>query len=1246
MKSRKLECTKRVALVGIVATGFLAGIMPSLPAFAGSGGSPGGGDSNCSSVDHSFGAVCNGPDALTWVYYTFDYTNAESQSFNFPGNTRSVGTALVKGCPVGFWHLGYHITSWNTANHSVISSSDGWYYRHNGNAWDRTGAINFHGNDYGQVGSRNTWYIEEVSGALSVWDPEGNIDSESARIRGTQLRESYDGGKSVTAQRFGKPSDVEADFERAKASGLTFYNDNGDTLDGTVWFGQLAWFCYDESMNQTTYTGATQIYDESGAKNNNYTISNIGANSHSITFKHSIHRNDDGPNTGDNERYYVDSNPGSYSEGASNNPKSQTFDRNDTKKVAEKTINVSLAPGESKTVWQTLHYEPTNQTSSMNATPSGACTLMGGSISGRYCAKLSRDPAHFGGSVAARAGNTSKGHNTTTTITSSDGSYTVSFKDIVSRLSPDSAGGTAISKWSTSISVNGSVIATRNADGDTGALSPGGSKTVKDYSGYSYSGTLRYGETHTICNTLKYNDIVNVSGNHDDSKTICVKVYRENAKCAVDSSFTFGIVSAKNAGRIGVENKTLNKTKYSETKLTNKIPSSSVEIYARPTDNIRFKYDMCAGSLYPIKENNLSAKVTYTASGWSTKSPTVNNNNQYLFRTEVPLVGSTFNNPRTWSSSPTPSGFMQDINHLNASFTSPSSGAGSNYRCGNPESGYYQIAGKEDCARNNQNYNIGILDVGSTISQRLTWNEQTVTNRTNVADAPRTATANVIVPYNYTLKPYVTNSNTRAAYIGESITMHPGVAVMARKNESISNDEATNTYATITKKTDVRYSYYFTDASGNLKGSVHSSSETRRFNQEGFSQESINENLSPITVEISDDYAVGDRVCVELSVYPYDSHDGNNNVVALQEGSNSTTRRSTASCLTIAKRPTISIEASNVFSATNITTSIYDKKISANSNAARLTFGSWAEYGVYSRVKKNFLMASGAALAYGRDGTGANTKNLNITRPNPMGNNDTVADETNSNDCTFMTQTFANAECKQSEDMKIIGEISATQFENRTKERYSKIGKNLIGVPQKQYRSTVYLDASNIDPAAYRDDASEPVGIKANNIYLAKVPTFADDDSNHTIVYRATNVVIDGDLNNQVAKSMSTLNNVTGVFIIAENVYLTDAVRYVNATIIADKLNTCAFKSADPTKELRISNLNANVCNQSLIFDSPVITKRLVLNRTAGATNGTGSIVRAEVFNLNSGNYIWSFGQMARYNQAITTYSRELPPKY
>ena len=47
-----------------------------------------------------------------------------------------------------------------------------------------------------------------------------------------------------------------------------------------------------------------------------------------------------------------------------------------------------------------------------------------------------------------------------------------------------------------------------------------------------------------------------------------------------------------------------------------------------------------------------------------------------------------------------------------------------------------------------------------------------------------------------------------------------------------------------------------------------------------------------------------------------------------------------------------------------------------------------------------------------------------------------------------------------------------------------------------------------------------------------------------------------------------------------------------------------------------------------------------------GGGNGNTTAQRAEIFNMNMGIYFWSFNQMSRYNQAVTTYSRELPTRY
>ena len=523
---------------------------------------------------------------------------------------------------------------------------------------------------------------------------------------------------------------------------------------------------------------------------------------------------------------------------------------------------------------------------------------------------------------------------------------------------------------------------------------------------------------------------------------------------------------------------------------------------------------------------------------------------------------------------------------------------------------------------------------------------------TMIASAPYVDETDGDRYYNYELKPYVANHNTKAAYIGSSITMEPGVVVAVRRDTLLSDDDDSNTYATITKETEVKYSYWFTDAAGNLKGGVQEARETenRRFNDENGLYvkylESTEEPLEEITIEISDSQAVGDRVCVELSVYPFESHDGTNNIpVSYKETSDISTRRATASCLPIAKRPMMSVESSNVYSATNIYTLTYGKNI----GTARHNFGSWSEYGVYGRVHSSALMASGAALGYSRDGyTGG--KNLNVARENP-GEGNKVSTTNNSNDCTFMTQTFANAECKQDENASSIGDITADQFRERMIERYKdNSSMALVGVTQKQFGGVQYSDVSNIDPTinAFYNSKTGFASVKAGNLYLSKTPSFASDDRehNHTIVYQATNLIIDGDLNKELTKSMISPYDTTGVVILADRVYLTDRTTYVNATIIADEVNTCAFQAANPSQKLKMSNLNSNICNSSVIFDQPVVTKRLILNRTAGANSGTGSIVRAEVFNLNFGNYLWSYSQMARYSQAVTSFAREISPRY
>ena len=241
------------------------------------------------------------------------------------------------------------------------------------------------------------------------------------------------------------------------------------------------------------------------------------------------------------------------------------FGKNIEQKVHEATITTALKPGETKTIFQTLHYAARSNDTSPNTVPNGTCTLYGASgIGGRYCVQLSRAAASFSGNVAAKIKDGNKdtvdapadSHSRATTITSDDGSFTIQFKDNIKRES-DQAGGTAATTWSANITADSSTVANSDRSGTTIDLKTGDNQDVLTYADYSYSGTLRYGETKLICNNLNYSAIVNAAGDTPGSANKCVKVYREKAKCKLDASYQYGISDGRNIGRIGVVNSTI-----------------------------------------------------------------------------------------------------------------------------------------------------------------------------------------------------------------------------------------------------------------------------------------------------------------------------------------------------------------------------------------------------------------------------------------------------------------------------------------------------------------------------------------------------------------------------------------------------------------------------------------------------------------------------------------------------------------
>ena len=408
--------------------------------------------------------------------------------------------------------------------------------------------------------------------------------------------------------------------------------------------------------------------------------------------------------------------------------------------------------------------------------------------------------------------------------------------------------------------------------------------------------------------------------------------------------------------------------------------------------------------------------------------------------------------------------------------------------------------------------------------------------------------------------------------------------------------------------------------------------------------------------------------------------------IALREDSvdGAINSRTTTSCSMVAKRPTMSVESGNVYSKSGYDMSRYSKNI----DTGDYIFSSWSEYGVFGKINKvDEHLISGAAVGYNRSSSyyGLNSEGQKKNKTRPNSGDVSTGSNLSSKTCIFETQTFANANCENKNaktdeygDPKNadIGGQSVTDYKQKILDRYrvdDKYKNVNCSSGSVQYGGESYCKVQDLGSGNglkdyTKNNGSSAIVVKAkDDIYIGggspgsipgAIPKYFTDetvgegednqiDYNRTLVYDASgqSIVIDGDISyNSVG---SKLDDIVGVVIIAKNVYFTDVPSHIDAVIIAEnEVNTCKYAEGVEMKIGEGATLNSDVCNKELIFEAPVITNKLVLNRTYGAENGVESIQRAEIFDLNMANYLWSFNQMSRYSQAVTTYSRELPSRY
>lgn len=882
----------------------------------------------------------------------------------------------------------------------------------------------------------------------------------------------------------------------------------------------------------------------------------------------------------------------------------------------------------------------------------------------------------------------------THSIQADNGNYNVTFTHTVRRTQGNNF--SVYNNCTTNIEQNSGILYAANKGGTKKNCSytsnnVGDQKVVKDdISGYIYPG-----QTITICESMSYQSEVHTfeTSKNKTSTTNkqCVTITRGEASCsAIGGTYTHA--GGTNIGRIGVKNSSKGATtSYSPTTGFSRRNNTQYadDVYAKPGDSIQFVYDMCAGAELANKLNfDPKIYVAYTPRADSTSR---NNNNNYLF-------GNALKN---WNNNAT-SGFLGDT--YEHKVTSPSN-SGTDFKCNtynrvtnNYFSNHYQIPGltskpvsSDDCSSASNVANTTYTDVGSIISQSLTWTDLTIRNRTNESsNGNYTAVARVLIPYNYKIKVTAseTDNSIRNVTAGSTVRLNMNLDVLKRKNNKVQSAE----YATHTKPTTYHIYQWYENSSTSIAqiknklGTPISGGggyyNTRDINNIGYNNYAIVDSGAgkliadkihniETNIQVDDRISIGTKVCVAASVFPADSHNSPNTAdagslsqdVALSDGTAGAYYYvSEPSCYTISKKPSFVVKGSGFYAHNGTESALTRRTIGGQFYG----FSSWAEYTITS--SKNIVGVTSGASRWG------GTKESNVS-----GNRT----------CYFSSLTIANDECRSNKlgEATILNEgaSSPQSLKDQMMTRY--VAKtNSQGRPVTDYKGkTVDLggvceynahDGRYVAPAGAKFDclangtkitySSGDLTISGGSTLMnyCMSPALTDYDSRTSVIYVEGKLTIDANFyygektrndcryHDQLYTSMHAMSQ---QIIIAKKVVFKERVTHYDGWVIADQIDTCDIKPF--TKN---NSINVNECNEQLVINGPVLTKYLNLYRTQGGgsnwssrniadnNNNNKAIIAspAEIFNIGPETYLWSQQQASRYSQAFTTYQRELPVRY
>jgi hypothetical protein len=468
-------------------------------------------------------------------------------------------------------------------------------------------------------------------------------------------------------------------------------------------------------------------------------------------------------------------------------------------------------------------------------------------------------------------------------------------------------------------------------------------------------------------------------------------------------------------------------------------------------------------------------------------------------------------------------------------------------------------------------YRIMAADGGRTICQNGTASPANHMTPLNAASGTAaSANACYTVPYDYSLTPTVTSP---------SKTAEPGQVVHITPN--VHNGGTTNSAPAVWE---VR-KYIFPNQPTSLAGGMGTGDACAFFAGRGYTApcaapiQSGTNSFPPLNTitppggidETVANLPAGTRVCYSLSVKPWDD-----DMPADQW------RHSDLFCIVIAKRPKVHIMGSDLRVGGVGAGQIEAGVSTVTTGGSPRTFGSWVEYGAFSRLP-NQVIGSGAGLRGGHaNATPSDWSKLTFTNH---------------------TSTFGN---------------------------YSPINLSTARNYFNGLATTTTIGAGSHNISSW---ASGVYDAGANDISLqGSLP--ADRD----IIIRTTGQVrIVGNIT--IPNSYNSIEAISQVVISAGDIDISNLATTVDAWLLASGyVNTCSEKAlTDP--------LTANDCQSALVVNGPVITPKLHLRRTAGADYNAPQNP-AEVFNLRASSYLWAYNYANRSERSQTTYVKELAPRF